>query len=683
VRDSLNQRIKSKPLENAIAAAVLLFLFNLVFPQHDSFIPYLVNEFLVLFTIYFSYNYLKGLLSGKTDVPISIILNTGILSALMFFIISISNNLFGNSFHKNYDLSFFNSLFSLLVVFIFLGSAVYIFTTFRELFFQRQKKDPQTYFNTMLFFFGLAFFSNALMEIDKSLDYPKDAFFVVSIILIVFNSIRVAWIAFLPKKQKYYLLIISIILSVLFSLNYAQITGSNYSKQMFFMFSPGLHTLLSLLMIYGIIYFIVIFFTTLFHLPTAEAFDSKADELSSFMDVTKLITQVFDFRELADTITSITVRVCNSDAAWLVTNENNIVELRSVQNIGYVDAELLTKKIINSDYDNIDGIKIYHSLETNVEVSPSYKVIAIAPLKVHEFISGYLFAARLSDKEFDIDEKKSIQTFGNYSALALENAKLLKESIEKERLEKELDVARDIQRKILPREIPQDNNLEISALFVPAFEVGGDYYDFFKIDDNRLGFVVADVSGKGISAAFIMAEVKGIFESLSKIIYEPKELLVHANNVLKESLDRRNFVTAVYGILDKKRGTVKIARAGHTPVIVSREKGIEKLQPSGMGLGFELANNFAETLQEMEIQLDNDDILVCYSDGITEAMNFEKEEFGYDNFTSIIKNNHTKSLDDISNKIMTELSLFSRELSQHDDITLVLIRWNKNKNGES
>ena len=98
----------------------------------------------------------------------------------------------------------------------------------------------------------------------------------------------------------------------------------------------------------------------------------------------------------------------------------------------------------------------------------------------------------------------------------MENAKLLEESIEKERLEKELDVAREIQRKILPSKNPEFDSLSISSTFIPAFEVGGDYYDFFEISENKLGFVIADVSGKGISAAFIMAEVKGIFESLSQ-----------------------------------------------------------------------------------------------------------------------------------------------------------------------
>jgi len=680
MRNQLKNIARSRGLENAILVSILLFLFNLVFPLHDSNILAIINELLVFFSVFFLFHYVHQFLNSKVDSPLTLVLNAGILAALIFFIVSIANSILGSP-DTSRGIGFFNSLFSVLLTFVFIGSIVYIFSTFRELFFLRQKKDLSTFYNTMLIFFALSFFSNILVLFDPSFDYPKDAFYVVTIVLICLNSTRVSWIAFLTKKQKYYLLLISVILSALFGMNFATFIDNSIMRQIVYTFSPGLHTLMSLVMIYGTINFGIIFFTTLFHLPTAEAFDRKAEEVSSLMDLTNLITQVFDFKELAETITTITTRVCNSDSAWLVLKEDKNIELSSVHNIGYVDADKITNNLLGSgenDYDSIEIIQFDSIISNSDEGEQIFKSIAIAPLKVQKKINGYLFAARQRDNNFDQDEKKAVQAFADYAAVALENAKLIEESIEKERLEKELDVARDIQRKILPSTVPTSDRLEISALFVPAFEVGGDYYDFFELSNDLLGFVVADVSGKGISSAFIMAEVKGIFESLSKIITNPKELLVKANDTLKRSLDKRNFVTAIYGIINKKNGKLNFARAGHTPILLCSGERIESIQPPGIGLGLDYNLAFTSSLKEMEIQLKNNDIIICYSDGIPEAKNHKEEDFGYDRLDTIVLNNREKSLDLISNAVMKELSLFSKNHSQHDDITLVIFKWNQN-----
>ncbi|MEW5841920.1 MAG: SpoIIE family protein phosphatase [Bacteroidota bacterium] len=681
MQNKIKSFAQSRGLENAILLSVLLFLFNLIFPIHDSLILSIISEVLVFGTLFFLYNYVHQFLGSKLDSPLSLVLNAGILAALLFFIISIANALIGTSGGKG-NLGFFNSLFSVLLTFVFLGAIVYIFSTFRELFFLRQKKDPSTYFKTMLVFFAFSFFSNLLVKINPSLDYPRDAFYVVTIVLICLNSIRVAWIAFLTKKQKYYLLIISVILSVLFGVTFGISSNSSITKQMLFAFSPGLQTVFGLVMIYGSIYYGIIFFTTLFHLPTAEAFDRKAEEVSSMMDLTNLITKVFDFKELASTITKITTQVCNSDSAWLVTRTEKGIDLNAVNNIGYVIAEKISNQLLvggKSDFESLEVIQLDELNYIDFD-QHNFRSVAIAPLMVHNKINGYLFAARQKENLFDIDEKRAIKAFADYAAVALENAKLIEESIEKERLEKELDVARDVQEKILPQSIPSTDQLQISALFVPAFEVGGDYYDFFELANNKLGFVVADVSGKSISAAFIMAEVKGIFESLAKIILSPSEILIKVNDILKESLDKKSFVTAVYGIIDKNTGKLSFARAGHPWGIHCSRGKISRVQPSGIGLGLDFSSNFINSIKEMEIQLENNDIFVCYSDGIPEAKNSAQEDFGYERLESLILSNCDKNLDSISKTVMKELSLFSKDHSQHDDITLVIFKWNKINN---
>ena len=334
MRNQIRNIARSRGLENAILVSILLFLFNLIFPLHDSVILAIINELLVFLTVLFLYHYVHQFLNSKVDSPLTLVLNAGILAALIFFIVSIANSILGSQDNSK-GIGFFNSLFSVLLTFVFIGSIVYIFSTFRELFFLRQKKDLSTFFHTMLIFFALSFFSNMLVLFNPSLDYPKDAFYVVTIVLICLNSTRVSWIAFLTKKQKYYLLMISVILSALFGINFATFIDNSIMRQIVYTFSPGLHTFMSLVMIYGTINFAVIFFTTLFHLPTAEAFDRKAQEVNFLQYFSKLIMESVDFKDLADTVTEIATKVCNANAAWIAWKEGNEFKSLANKNIGF------------------------------------------------------------------------------------------------------------------------------------------------------------------------------------------------------------------------------------------------------------------------------------------------------------------------------------------------------------
>jgi len=653
--------------------------------MHDDLPLFIIHETLVLAASFILFEYLKDYFTSKIVQPIPLALNIGILAASIFLVASVSKYFLTPSNSNLETRDFISALFSVLAIFIIIGIVTFIFSSLRELFFLRQKKDPSVYMNTMLIFFLFTFFSNIFVKIDPDLDFIKQSFYVVSIILISLNSLRVSWIGFLPKKQKVYLILISLVLIVVFSFNFGEISGKEGFENVVSSFSPGLLTLINLIMLYGIIFSTVVFFTTLFHLPTAEAFDRKSEEVSSLIDLTKLITQVFDFKELAESITLLTSKICNSDASWLLIKKGDAFELQSVNNIGYLEADGLTKFILGQNYEMEEGVTIIsrNSISPFVKNHSSqfnFDSIAFSCLMHHEDISGYLFAARNLEIKYDDDDKKAISAFANYAAVALENAKLIEESIEKERMEKELDVAREIQRKILPHNVPELDEYHFSALFIPAFEVGGDYYDFFKLDENNYAVVVADVSGKGISAAFIMAEVKGIFGSLSRIFSNPKELLVRVNDVLKDTLDRKTFVTSIYYVLNTLTGKLLLARSGHTPALLCSNGVIQRIQPPGIGLGLDYGSSFENSIKEMEISLNYNDILILYSDGIPESMNSNMEEFGYERLEKIVSNSCHLSANEISNKIMTELTTFSLDNSQHDDITLVILKRINNNN---
>ncbi len=658
-------------LETAVVASVVFVTVKLVFPSDGNILFFLFTELIGVITFFAWALFLFDFVYGQASSPIGILINSMVLGALVYFLLTVSPDYLSS---KN---DFTSSLLGYAFTFIIIGSTAYVFGVLRELFFAHQKSNPSLYFNTMVVLFILASVTGGIFDNSSEYDFIGESLTGIAIAVGVINSIRVAWIAFISKKQKRALLLLSLILMLLFG----TVFGYTESQQSNFLtaFSPALSKLTGLIFLYGTIYFVVVFFTALFHLPTAEAIDRKTQELTSLMDLNKLITRVLDFDELVDTITEMTKDVCNCHSAWLVTNFENTLEVNSANNIEKEEAERITVTLFNSEMIKTDEITELNSLEKfDFLRSLKFQSIIVAPLNIHGKNIGFLFTAKRQSLGFDKEDKVAINAFADYAAVAIENSKLIEQSIEKERMEKELDVAREIQRKILPKEKPDFPHLEISASFIPAFEVGGDYYDFFKIDNENYAFVIADVSGKGIQAAFIMAEVKGIFESLSKINLSPKEVLVQANEILKKSLDKKSFVTAIYGVLNVKTGKFKFARAGHAPVLHKHNSGIKSYVPRGIGLGIGSTSDFRKTLEEMEIRLENNDIVVLFTDGINESKNSQNEEFGYGRLQQLININSETSTDDLSGKIIKEISLFAKGNTQHDDITLVIFKWKFN-----
>ncbi|HEX2963067.1 MAG TPA: hypothetical protein VHO43_14805, partial [Ignavibacteriales bacterium] len=290
-----------RKLQNAMTLAAVLFLFRLVFPDNLSYSPLFVclSEILVILTFYFSTLYAGDFIQEKKLSPLSIILNAGILNALIFFVLSVISPVFNEIFGQNGGGSFIYSIAAIFLAFLFIVAMAYNFSVFRMLFFLKQKRNPSFYFNTMAGFLAATSFASTISFLHVEFADFKTALMIVSILLIALNSIRTSWIAFLTKKEKMYLLIISVVLSILFGVNIGLSNSGNlFVTQALTEFSPALHEFLVLMMTYGCIYFSVVFFTTLFHMPTAEAFDRKAQEVSSLMDLSRLMTQVFDFKEL-------------------------------------------------------------------------------------------------------------------------------------------------------------------------------------------------------------------------------------------------------------------------------------------------------------------------------------------------------------------------------------------------
>ncbi len=253
---------------------------------------------------------------------------------------------------------------------------------------------------------------------------------------------------------------------------------------------------------------------------------------------------------------------------------------------------------------------------------------------------------------------------------------LLQEKAEKERLEQELRIARSIQMSLLPQGPAQMPGLALLSHCEPAREVGGDYYDYIPIDQDRLALLIADVSGKGTSAALYMAELKGIILTLSQRHTSPRQLLINANQIISRHLDTRSFITITYAVVDLRARTLTYARAGHCPLIYAPgphapSRTAQILIPDGMVLGLQIDDGqmFEGFLEESIVPLGDGDLFLFYTDGISETMNAEGECFGDDRLASLLERHADLPPAEIRERILREVQAFAGTEVQQDDMT--------------
>ena len=301
---------------------------------------------------------------------------------------------------------------------------------------------------------------------------------------------------------------------------------------------------------------------------------------------------------------------------------------------------------------------------------------------VHELFTG---TERVRQGDFShkiaITAKDQLgELAGSFNDMTASIEDLLRQKEEKKRLEEELRIAHEIQMSLLPQGPLAMPGLSATALCIPAREVGGDYYDFLPLDDHRVGILIADVSGKGTSAALYMAQLKGLVLSLSRIHASPRDLLVEANRIIAQHLDARSFITMTYAVVDLWERTMTYARAGHTPLIHvpggvgSRRARI--LAPDGLVVGLKLDGGemFERLLEEQTIPLQAGDLYVFFTDGISEAMNSADDCFGELRLGQLVEDHANLPSEELRERVLREVRAFVDGAPQHDDMTMILLK---------
>ncbi len=246
---------------------------------------------------------------------------------------------------------------------------------------------------------------------------------------------------------------------------------------------------------------------------------------------------------------------------------------------------------------------------------------------------------------------------------------------EQTRMQQELEIAKKVQLGLLPRRVPQIEGYDIYAACLPALEVGGDYYDFFNLGDDKFGIAIADVSGKGMPAAIYMTLTKGILQSHAENDLSPKTVLTRVNSQMYQTIERTWFVSMFYAVLSPPEKRLHFARAGHNPVVWFKSDGSrELLNTPGIGLGLEMGPIFEKTLRETELSLTPGDTLVFFTDGFTEAMNEHGEEYGEQRLIDFLQGISHENAEEMVRSAIAEIRSFSDGNEQHDDMTIIVIK---------
>jgi hypothetical protein len=257
----------------------------------------------------------------------------------------------------------------------------------------------------------------------------------------------------------------------------------------------------------------------------------------------------------------------------------------------------------------------------------------------------------------------------------------VEELAQEQRIKQELQIARDVHQSFLPSAIPAIAGLDIAAVCKPSSETGGDYYDFIPLDDHRVAVAVGDVSGKGIQAAFYMTLVKGMLHSLCRETDSPAKVLQKANRLFYDNAPKGTFVSLIYGIIDLQAATFTFARAGHNPVLhfQSSSGAVRELRPDGLGMGLTKGKIFDNKISEIKLSITEDDLFLLYTDGIVEALNQAHQFYGMDNLIKLVKRQNCNSASEIVSAVSEEVSRFIGQARQHDDMTLMAIRFRMNE----
>ncbi|MCG8340130.1 MAG: PP2C family protein-serine/threonine phosphatase [Cytophagales bacterium] len=489
-------------------------------------------------------------------------------------------------------------------------------------------------------------------------------------------ALHLKWIAYLNFKQKWQGLLIVLLIIALTAYFSADLFGYIEAQDLLVGLANSLFTfsLFTFLILYGMASLLVI----LFNLPTSSVFEKKLIETDNLGRLSQSIQTSGHVNHVYEVLLDSTHNTVAADAVWLELNQSSRPIKIISKNISVAEIKSLKQSIKKPT-------KNFFKIETPLHKSETKQTphnfqgrsLLILPLVVKHKNIGILVVVKEVTDGFTKEMVDIIHTFVQQTCISIENFHLLREMLENERYKEALKIAKRVQQRLLPEKLPQHESFEITAFSQATDQVGGDYYDFYRLSKQRIALIIGDVAGKGTSAAFNMSQMKGLFHALVQQNLSPRVFLMQANKALSRCLEKSSFITASYCVIDTQKRTFSFSRAGHCPIIYynSVQQSTRYLESKGLGLGIIKDEKFTDYIASHTLKFNKGDIVLLYTDGIIEAKNKKEEHFGEERLIKVVEENRHKAPSAIQHKLLEAFYTFCNNYAMEDDYTCIIVKF--------
>ncbi|RMF58130.1 MAG: hypothetical protein D6748_09615 [Calditrichaeota bacterium] len=402
--------------------------------------------------------------------------------------------------------------------------------------------------------------------------------------------------------------------------------------------------------------------------------DEKIHQLNTLFDIDRGLSSTLDFNEILRLLGLVLMGQMKVTRYGILLKREKGFKLYQYKGISPSEIGPLEKRLRKISAPN-QAVRIESLLDNDIIAQCHQQQLEVCIPMVHQNeLLGYIFLGKKAGGEtYDSTDLEFLTTLVSQAVISLENARMFQETLEKQRLEEELNVARTIQKKLLPHQLPNIPGYEVSGMNIPSKQVGGDYYDVIPLGSHTVALAIGDVAGKGVPAALLMANLQAALRIVLKFNPSPQQIISQLNNLICENTDRDKFITFFLAILNTREHTLTYVNAGHNyPILVTSTGTIQTLEEGGLILGVVPDYPY----QSSTIQLKKGDLLYCYTDGVTEAVNHEGEEFGEELLLRLLNRFHKLPLTQSLEKIWQKIVAYSSGIPQADDVTMLAIKRN-------
>ncbi len=564
---------------------------------------------------------------------------------------------------------------------LFINFLLAAYTSWKRLIlYQKSKWLIRAWLAFELLLLGILIYDSIHIVVSPAVSNTAIALVIVLGLVLSFNM---RWVAYLNFKQKWtslLLLLLSIFYLVYF-LYSVTVWSDSISQQSTAFIDFQSHIFSIALLAFVITYITFSFLVVLFNLPTSSVFEQKLEEVVSFQRISQSIQTEQNEESVYNILLESSVSAVFADAAWLEMKGSNseqrlFTHKITAQESKDIRAHLEKNKIKGALDQSSDKTKNLSKHLGSLKNSRFRSLLAF-PIKVKEETIGTLALLKELPEGFNKEMTRIVSAFANQAGISIENFRLMEEAFQNARYKEELKIAKTVQQSLLPTKLEINLDFEISAFSASADEVGGDYYDTLRINEHEVALIIADVSGKGTTAAFHMSQMKGIFHSLAQQGPSPKDFMIKANKALVYCLERGSFISATYFVINTQTKKVYYSRAGHCPVLYYQAAKNESifLKDKGTALGMVRSLDYCNFVENQEINYQPGDVMVLYTDGITEAKNGKGEEFGGQQLAAALQESSQKSSKEIEENVIKRLYEFSGTEDINDDYTSMTVRF--------